>query len=106
MTNSKPLFSNARSKIERANRHIDELRRRSNPLDRELYEISDPSVRQHATVIHRNPTVYRVAYRPKVDIPETFAGIIGDAFNNIREAFDFSAVAIVDAWGTRPPGKL
>jgi hypothetical protein len=102
----KPLFANARSKIQRANRHIDELRQRSSPLDRELYEISNPGVKEHATVIDRYPTVYRLKYRPKTDIAETFAGIINDAFNNIREAFDFAAVAIVDTWGGRPGGKL
>jgi hypothetical protein len=106
MTNSKPLFANARSKIQRADRHIDELRQRSSPLDRELYEISNPGVKEHATVIDRYPTVYRLKYRPKTDIAETFAGIINDAFNNIREAFDFAAVAIVDTWGGRPGGKL
>jgi hypothetical protein len=106
MTNSKPLFSNARSKIQRANRHIDELSQRSSPLDRDLYEISNPGVKEHARVIDRYPTVYRLKYQPKVDIAETFAGIINDAFNNIREAFDFAAVAIVDTWGTRPDGPL
>jgi hypothetical protein len=106
MTNSKPLFANARSKIQRANRHIDELRQRSSPLDRDLYEISNSGVKEHARVIDRNPTVYRLKYRPKVDVAETFAGIINDAFNNIREAFDFSAVAMVDTWGERPEGPL
>ena len=57
-------------------------------------------------MIDLHPTRYRVTFRPKEDIPGTFAGIIGDAFNNIREAFDYTAVAVVDTWGQRPPGNL
>jgi hypothetical protein len=106
MTDTKTLLKNPCSKIERASRHIDEIRRRSAPLDRELYELSNPGVKERRSVIDRDPTCYRITFRPKKDIPETFAGIIGDAFNNIREAFDFTAVAIVDTWGTRPPGNL
>jgi hypothetical protein len=106
MTDTKSLFANARSKVQRANRHIDELIARSAPLDRELYELSNPGIKMRKTVIDREPTIYRLAYRPKEDIPVTFSGIIGDAFNNVREAFDYAAVAIVDTWGRRPPGNL
>src|SRR5260370_19464841 len=103
MTDTKTLLNGPRSKIERANRHIDELRQRSVPLDKSLYELSNPGQKVRRSVIDRFPTRYRVTFRPKQNIPETFAGIIGDAFNNIREAFDYTAAAGVDSWGHRPP---
>ncbi len=106
MTDTKTLLTGPRSKIERANRHIDELRQRSVPLDKSLYELSNPGQKERRSVIDRFPTRYRVTFRPKQNIPETFAGIIGDAFNNIREAFDYTAAAVVDTWGERPDGPL
>src|SRR5260370_6399113 len=102
MTDTKTLLTGPRSKIERANRHIDELRQRSVPLDKSLYELSNPGQKERRSVIDRFPTRYRVTFRPKQNIPETFAGIIGDAFNNIREAFDYTAAAVVDTWGGGP----
>lgn len=104
MTNAKPLFENALSKIQRANRHIDELGQRSAPLDPGLYNIVYDTA--GASVVDGKPTFYRLSYRPAVNIPETFAAVIQDAFNNIREAFDFTAAAIVDSWGERPARKL
>jgi hypothetical protein len=101
------ILKNPRLKIQRANRHIDELRQRSSPLDRELYEIvimGHP--KKGPTVIHNYTTTVQITFRPKESIPEIFAGIIGDAVGNIREAFDHAASAIVDTWGTRPKGPL
>lgn len=106
MTDTKALLNSPRSKIVRANRHVDELRQRSVPLDRSLYELSNPGQKERRSVIDLYPTRYRVTFRPKQNIPETFAGIIGDAFNNIREALDYAAVAVVDTWGERPKGPL
>src|SRR5258708_251166 len=106
MTDTKALLNGPRSKIERANRHIDELRQRSVPLDKSPYELSNPGQKERRTVIDRFPTRYRVTFRPKQNIPETFAGIIGDAFNNIREAFDYTAAAVVDILGGGPDWAL
>jgi hypothetical protein len=106
VTDTQTLLKNPRSKIDRANRHINELRQRSAPLDRTLYELANPGQKERASIIHLYPTRYRVTFRPKQNISETFAGIIGDAFNNIREAFDYTAAAVVDTWGKRPEGPL
>ena len=106
MTDTKTLLNSPRSKIDRANRHIDELRQRSVPLDRALYELANPGKKERASIIHLYATRYRVTFRPKQNIPEIFAGIIGDAFNNVREAFDYTAAAVVDTWGNRPAGPL
>jgi hypothetical protein len=94
------LLENPRSKIQRANRHIEELKRRTNPLDRDLYEIV--SAREPLTIIHRYATQYRVTFRAKQNIPKALGAIIGDAVGNVREAFDHLASSIVGTWGTRP----
>jgi hypothetical protein len=93
------ILKGPQSKVQRANRHIDELISRSSPPDRTLYEIVNEYV--PATVIHLNPTRHKLTYRPKEDIPETFAGIIGDVLGNIRAAFDHLTVGIVGNWRHR-----
>src|SRR5260370_37798363 len=103
MTDTKTLLNGPRSKIELANRHIDVLRQRSVPLDKSLYELSNPGQKERRSVIDRFPTRYRVTFRPKQNIPETFAVIIGDAFNNIREACDYTAAADAVTRSRPPP---
>jgi hypothetical protein len=87
------ILKGPRLKIQRANRHIDELRERTNPLDRELYEFG--VFHEPDSVIHARATHYQLAYRPKESIPEAFAAIIGDAVGNCRAALDHLASAIV-----------
>jgi hypothetical protein len=97
-----PFTRSPRLKIERAYNHINELRRLSEPLSETLYEIVMREIRP--TVLHNNPTAYELSYRPKKPIAETFALIIGDAFHNIRTAFDHMACHILreaNTWTTR-----
>jgi hypothetical protein len=98
------LLKSSRQKIARADQHVKELKSKTDPLDRHLYEITNQ--REIETVLHTIPTVYRLTYRPKEKISDACAAIIGDAFNNIREAFDYAASAIVNAYGERPRSKL
>jgi hypothetical protein len=90
-----------RSKVQRAYRHIDEIKQRSAPLDRDLYEVSNRL--EHASVIHLKATRYKLAFRPKQDIPEVFGGIIGDAVSNLRSSLDYLANGIARAWIPSPP---
>jgi hypothetical protein len=93
-----------RLKVQGAYRHIDDMRRRTSPLDPELYDISLRKV--SGPVIYMNPpTHYQLAYRPKQEIPETLALTIGDAFVNLRGALDHLASGIVRTWGTNVDTK-
>lgn len=98
------VLSSPLSKIKRANRHIDELRERTTPLDRSLYEITNRPERE--SVVHLKPSFYQVTYRPKENIPEVFAGIIGDCIGNLRAALDHLASGIVRTWGAPTEGPL
>jgi hypothetical protein len=98
------ILKGPRSKIQRANRHIDELASRSSPFDRGLYEIVNEHVPK--TVLHQLPTRHRLTYKPKEDVAATFAGIIGDALGNIRAGLDHLAIGIVLTWGSMPAGPL
>ena len=100
----KNIISGPISKIKRANRHIDELRQRTTPLDRSLYEITNG--KEYETVLHMYPTKFDVTYRPKENIPETLAAIIGDSVGNVRAALDHLASGIVREWGTPSQGPL
>jgi hypothetical protein len=94
MTTIADLFNGPRLKVQRANRHIDELRQRSVPLDRELYEI----INLCETVIHAHRAKHTVTFRPKQKIPEAFALIIGDAIGNLWSALNYLANRIARAW--------
>jgi hypothetical protein len=98
------IMSGPRSKIQRANRHIDELRDRTNPLDRSLYEIT--SRKERETVLHVQPNVFQVTYRPKENIPEVLGAIIGDALGNLRAALDHLTSGLVREWGQTFQGSL
>ncbi len=88
-------------KVQRAHGHIDELRRRTSPLDPTLYELRVEKV--PPSVIHKNATSFELAYRPKKPIPETLALVIGDAIHNLRAALDHLANGIVREWHPEPP---
>jgi hypothetical protein len=98
------ILSGPRSKIKRANRHIDELRERTTPLDRTLYEITNR--RERETVLNLYPNRFQVTFRPKENIPDALAAIIGDTVGNLREALDHLASGIVRQWGTSIAGAL
>jgi hypothetical protein len=100
----KKIMSGPNSKVKRANRFIDELRSRTTPLDRSLYDITSDVVYQ--TVLHVKPSGFQLTFRPKEDLPEALAAIIGDAVGNLRAALDHLANAIVGEWGTPPDGPL
>jgi hypothetical protein len=103
MSSSSDILTGPELKVKRAHRHIEELRRMTDPLDRGLYEIKISKVRP--TVIHLNPTKYDLTYRPKEKIPETLALIIGDAISNLRAALDHLANGILRRWHPDPPPK-
>lgn len=89
------LFS-PRLKVERARRHIEELRRMSSPLSRELYSVTLESREAPARPPFAKGSLGQtVVYRPLKPIPETFALIIGDASHNLRSALDHLSTAIV-----------
>lgn len=97
------LMLGPRLKVERARRHLDELIRRSSPLDRALYDIivvkiSDANRDDRASQ-------YDLVYYPRQRIPETFALIIGDVVHNLRAALDHLANGIITAWHPRPPDR-
>lgn len=86
-----------RLKVQRAYRHIDELRTRSAPLDRKLYTFAVEKQRQWhlgagTDFSPRDMSVLR--YLPKEPIAEVFALIIGDALHNLRSALDHLATGI------------
>src|SRR6185312_937803 len=89
-------------KIQRAERHIDELRLTTYPLHRNLSEI----VVVHSDVggPDEHPECYRLVYRPKHPIPEFLAVIIGDAIHNLRSALDLLAGGIIRTLPGKPLG--
>lgn len=93
------ISQNARLKIKRARRHIDEIARDSDPLSKDLYEVRVEANRSVA--IMAKPDLYKLTYRPIQPIAEHFGAIIGDAINNMREALDYWANAAIN---TRRPG--
>lgn len=90
-------------KVKRAHRHIDELRRMTDPLDRSLYEIVLSEERPPAPNMYA--AIYYLTYRPKEPIPETLALIVGDAVHNLRAALDHLAGGILRTWHPKPPDK-
>lgn len=86
------VFFTPRLKLERALKHVEELRKISYPLSRELYEVK---------VVKRfNPDKpfandWGLIYRPLKPISETFGLIIGDAICNFRAALDHLASGLV-----------
>lgn len=101
MTDLDTLMQGPRLKVKRANGHIDELRRRTAPLDPTLYSLEVRKV--HPSVIHRNATTFELAYRPKEPIPQTLGLIIGDAVHNLRAALDHFANGVVCTFHSSPP---
>lgn len=90
-------------KVERANRHIDELRQLTSPLSREMYSIG---VEQgYGTLVDPNEPNFQLMYRPIKPIPELLALCIGDAVHNLRAALDHLSGGILRAWHPAPPPK-
>ena len=81
-----------RLKIERANRHIEELARMTDPLSREFYTVA---VERRACYPDDNTPGSYLNYYPLKPIPETLAVIIGDTVHNLRCALDHTASAII-----------
>jgi hypothetical protein len=103
MTDINSIMLGPRLKVKRAHRHIDELMQRTSPLDPSLYTIAVEKTPK--SVIHKNATVFQLAYRPKKPIPETLALAIGDAIHNLRAALDHLANAVIRAWHPSPEEK-
>jgi hypothetical protein len=95
-------YQSARSKVKRANAHIDSLIGESAPLSKDLYEIRNGP--WMSTMILRYPDCFELAFRPKQPLTDHFGGIVGDAVNNLREALDYWANAAVATVG--PPKRL
>ena len=85
------VFDSAKLKVERANLHINELRRASEPLHKSFYSLD---IHRHPAVGHTQATKQVLVYRPVQKIPETFALIIGDAVHNPRAALDHLVTSI------------
>ena len=96
MTTLEDIMRGPRLKVQRANRHIDELIRRTAPIDPQLYELRVRKVPR--SVIHLDATEFELAYRPKKPIPETLGLIIGDAVHNLRAALDHFANVVIRTW--------
>ena len=96
------IMKGPRLKVKRADSLIDTIIRDSAPLSKDLYEITCGPGRSIALLT--NPDGFYLTYRPKEPITDHFAPVIGDAVNNLREAFDYwiNAAARVVA----PPRKL
>lgn len=80
-----------RLKVERANRHIDEIFSVTTPLCKDWY-----TFRVEADVLPPNakPSSFTLRYRPTQPIPEKIGLIIGDAVHNLRSALDHLATGI------------
>lgn len=92
------ILKSPRAKIKRAYSHIDELRKLTTPLSRDLYALT----LEHGPVVpYANRSQHVLRYRPKDDIAEAVALIIGDFLNNIRSALEHLASGIVR---TQKPG--
>jgi hypothetical protein len=79
-------------KLLRADDHIRELIRTTEPLDSHLYEI-----RQICRTIppSTEPNHFQLAYWPTEPIPEILSIIIGDAIHSLRAALDHLASGII-----------
>lgn len=85
------ILISPRQKVERAYRHIDELRSLTDPLSREFYTIE---VVAETIPPQAEPSWYDLEYRPLKPIPETLALVIGDVVHNLRSALDHIATGI------------
>jgi hypothetical protein len=92
---SPDVIRGSRLKVERAYRHIDELRSLTEPLSGELHTVIVNYVGFNAILADPQPTKSLIVYRPLKPIPETLAIIIGDAFHNLRGALDHLATGII-----------
>jgi len=81
-----------RLKLNRANRHIDELISVTSPLSPDLYSLA---LKHNGLMVNGKPLRWDLAYRPKQPIPETLALVIGDAVHNLRAALDHLASGII-----------
>jgi hypothetical protein len=89
---SQDILLGPRLKAERADSHINELIRLTQPLSGELFSIAvEPSL---DIPDHEKP-MFDVAYRPKKPIPQTLGLVIGDAIHNLRAALDHLATGII-----------
>ncbi len=86
------VLDGPRLKVERANRHIDELRVATQPLSHEFYEITFD---RSPMFSNRNEPGIYVHYRPKQAIPSILALMLGDAIHNLRSALDHLSTAMV-----------
>lgn len=85
------ITKGARLKTQRAYRHIDEMVRRSDPLDPDLYTVE---IQESAPAIYGYPNTRWLVYRPKKPVPKEMALIMGDAIHNLRSALDHVATAV------------
>ena len=100
MAVSPDVLISPRLKVERAYRHIDELRSVTQPLSRDFYEIA---TNDHTFFPDFNKWGFSADYRPVKPIPELLALIIGDAVHNLRSALDHLATGICRS--VRPGAK-
>lgn len=91
MTVSPNVLIGPRLKVQRAYRHIEELRSITNPLHRDWYVIAFVP---YTFPPNTKPTKFGYEYRPTKPIAEILALIIGDAVHNLRTALDHLATGI------------
>ena len=91
MTISPDVLIGPRLKVERAYRHIDELRSITIPLHKDLYVVTFVP---YTFPPNSEPTKFGFEYRPTAPIAKIFALIIGDAVHNLRAALDLLATGI------------
>ncbi|MBY8060499.1 hypothetical protein KW465_12825 [Vibrio fluvialis] len=86
------VFFTPKLKLERARKHVDDLKNLTSPLSKELYEIKIDTQ-------FELPKPYAIGktlvYKPLKPLSETFGLIIGDAISNYRAALDHLASGIV-----------
>lgn len=93
MAFKKPPFVGPKLKVERANRHIDELNAVLRDfLASEFYSFG----------IEPHEGLWALAYRPVKPLPNTIPLIIGDVVHNLRASLDHLAVEVLASAGPVP----
>lgn len=88
------IMHDARLKIEWANSHIQTLTSQSSPLSQDLYEVvwlTEGEIKTPGGDLKSST----LTYRPKKEIPQHFALILGDAVHSLRASLDHWASALI-----------
>lgn len=87
---SKPSLSevmeSARLKVQRANRHIDEISADQSAMPKHLFDLV---VAHRSVALLAQPDGDFLRYYPKQSVSKHFGAIVGDTVNNLRESLDF-----------------